>query len=279
MDKPDKPLIAFFTIAYLLAWAIMALPVAQNYGFLTGLLPLEILLIVGSWMPNIAAFIVIGFIIKRKGGIKELLKGWLKWRMHPGWYLLALSPVLFGFTAMVLYQWIYGYSPSAGLFEDPMAFIGLLVLITVTGAMGEELGWRGFALPRLQLRMNALSASILLGILWAFWHLPLWFAGLGFEAIPFWAYLLIGVSFSVMITAACNNSGGSLLIATLFHLFLNVSVNTLENEAYPVLAAVFVAAAVAVIAVFGAGKLSRKTQLPIDPLSKTWVNFQKSTPV
>jgi len=279
MDKHDKPLIAFFIIAYLLAWATMALPVAQNYGFLTGLLPLEILLIVGSWMPNIAAFIVIGFIIKRKGGIKELFKGWLKWRMHPGWYLLALSPVLFGFTAMVLYQWIYGYSPSAGLFEDPAAFIGLLVLITVTGAMGEELGWRGFALPRLQLRMNALSASILLGILWAFWHLPLWFAGLGFEAIPFWAYLLIGVSFSVMITAACNNSGGSLLIATLFHLFLNVSVNMLENEAYPVLAAVFVAAAVAVVAVFGARKLSKKTQLPIDPLSKTWVNFQKSTAV
>jgi len=271
MNKPDKPLIYFFLIAFALAWAVMALPIAQNYGLLPNHLPFEILLILGSWMPNIAAFIVLGLIIKRKGGIKALLKGWLKWKMHPGWYLLALSPILFGFITILIFQWIYGYSPSTELFADPTAFIGLLVLITITGAMGEELGWRGFALPRLQLRMNALSASILLGIIWALWHLPLWFAGLGFENIPYWAYLLIGVSFSIMVTAACNSSGGSLLIATLFHLFLNVSVNMLENEAFPVLAAVFLIAAIIITAVFGPGKLSTATKLPIDKEGRTWI--------
>lgn len=270
MNKPDKPLILFFVLAFILAWLLMSLPVAQNYGLLAEELPLDFLLILGSWMPNIAAFIVLGLIIKRKGGIKALFKGWLKWRMHPGWYLMALTPVLFGFITIFIFQWIYGYSPSTELFADPAELMALLVLITITGAMGEELGWRGFALPRLQLRMNALSASILLGIIWALWHVPLWLAGLGFEAIPYWAYLLIGVSFSIMVTAACNSSGGSLLIATLFHLFLNVSVNMLENEAFPVLAAVFVIAAIVTVAILGSKKLSSVSKLPIDKEERAW---------
>ena len=170
-----------------------------------------------------------------------------------------------------VYQWIYGYSPSTELFADPAVFIGLLVLITITGAMGEELGWRGFALPRLQLRMNALSASILLGILWSLWHLPLWFAGLGFETIPFWAYMLIGISFSILITAACNSTNGSLVAASLFHLFLNVSVNMIENEAMPLLSAVFVLAAVITVALLGKEKLSKVNTLPIDNENQTWV--------
>jgi plasmid stabilization system protein ParE len=153
----DKPFILFFVMAFGLAWILMSLPVAQHYGLLAEELPLELLLIIGSWVPNIAAFIVIGFVIKRKGGIKNLLLGWTKWKMHPGWYFLAFSPVLFGFIVIGLYSMIYGYSPSTGLFTEPVEFLGLLVLITITGAMGEELGWRGFALPRLQSKMSALQ--------------------------------------------------------------------------------------------------------------------------
>jgi hypothetical protein len=73
-----------------------------------------------------------------------------------------------------------------------------------------------------------------------------------------------------MVTAACNSSGGSMLIATLFHLFLNVAVNMLENEAYPILAAVFVIAAIAVTAIFGPKKLSRFSKLPIDQEKMRW---------
>jgi len=83
--------------------------------------------------------------------------------------------------------------------------------------------------------------------------------------------MLIGISFSIMVTAACNSSGGSLLIATLFHLFLNISVNMLENEAFPILAAVFLIAAIIITAVFGPGKLSRVTKLPIDKEERAWI--------
>jgi hypothetical protein len=94
MYKTDKPLFLFFFIAFVLAWAVMALPIAQNYNLLSEKLPFEILLIFGSWMPNIAAFIVLGGVIKRRGAIKALLKGWLKWNMHPGWYLLASASLV-----------------------------------------------------------------------------------------------------------------------------------------------------------------------------------------
>jgi uncharacterized protein len=266
----DKPFILFFVMAFGLAWILMSLPVAQHYGLLAEELPLELLLIIGSWVPNIAAFIVIGFVIKRKGGIKNLFLGWTKWKVHPGWYLLAFSPVLFGFIVIGLYSMIYGYSPSTGLFAEPVEFLGLLVLITITGAMGEELGWRGFALPRLQLRMSALQASVLLGVLWSLWHLPLWFAGMGFENIPFWAYMVTGISFSILITAACNSTKGSLVAASLFHLFLNVSVNMLENEALPLLSAVFILAAISATIFYGPEKLANVKSLPIDDKQKVW---------
>jgi uncharacterized protein len=184
--------------------------------------------------------------------------------------MLALSPVMFEFITMALFQVMYDYSPSTWLFEDPAVFLGLLVLITVTGAMDEELGWRGFALPWLQTKMNALNASVLLGVIWSFWHLPLWFAGLGFETIPFWSYLLIGVSFSILVTTACNHTNGSVLIASLFHLFLNVAVNMLENEAFTLLAAVFVLAAIIAVSKYGPEKLAVVSRLPINDKFKTW---------
>jgi hypothetical protein len=71
MYKTDKPLFLFFFIAFALAWAVMALPIAQNYNLLSEKLPFEILLIFGSWMPNIAAFIVLGWVIKRKGQLRH----------------------------------------------------------------------------------------------------------------------------------------------------------------------------------------------------------------
>jgi hypothetical protein len=98
---------------------LMGLPITQNYGILSEELPLDFLLIVGFWVPNIAAFIVNGFVLKQKGGIKAQFMGWTKWNMHPGWYLLAFSPVIFGFLTIYIFQWIYGYSPSKELFTDP----------------------------------------------------------------------------------------------------------------------------------------------------------------
>jgi uncharacterized protein len=213
----NKPLIIFFFVAFILAWALMGLTVAQNYGWIELAIPFEPILLIGSWIPNIAAFLVIAFVLKRKGGIRKLFKGWLKFKVSSFWYMVTLSPLILSVLSIIVYKLLYGVAPVEGILYDPIGLIVLIVMITITGAMGEELGWRGFALPWLQSRMSALSASILLGMIWVLWHAPLWFAGLGFEEIPFLAYAITGISFTVLVTWACNNSRGSLVIASSFN--------------------------------------------------------------
>lgn len=84
--------------------------------------------------------------------------------------------------------------------------------------MGEELGWRGFALPRLQARMSALSASLILGLLWALWHLPLYLtAGHPLSEVFFGWFLLSILADAILFTWIFNNTRGSLLVVLLFH--------------------------------------------------------------
>lgn len=271
MISKNKPLIIFFFIAFILAWVLMGLAVAQNYGWIELAIPLEPILIIGSWIPNIAAFLVIAFVLKRKGGIKKLFKGWLKFKVSALWYMVTLSPLILSALSIIIYKLLYGVAPVEGILYDPTGLIVLIVMITITGAMGEELGWRGFALPWLQSRMNALSASILLGMLWVIWHAPLWFAGLGFEEMPFLAYAIIGISFTVLVTWACNNSRGSLVIASLFHLTLNISINIIESKALYIHAFLFLAFAMIIVLTYGYSRLSKSSELPIDKKTNDWL--------
>lgn len=266
------PLIIFFFLTFFIAWPLMGLAVAQNRGWLSLPFPVEPFMVLGSWIPNIAAFIVVAWVIKQKNGFRNLIRGWGKFKFPVFWYAITLIPVVLSLLTILIYGITYGYYPLTDIFSDPLALLSILVLITITGALGEELGWRGFALPWLQTRMNALWASLLLGVIWVIWHTPLWFAGLGFEQIPFWAYFVTGVSFSVLITWACNNARGSIVIASLFHLTLNFAVNMFESFAMPLFAVLMAFAAVVIIWQYGPKKLSRKNSLPIDYQKNTWIN-------
>jgi len=266
-----KPLVIFILLAYLLAWALMGLFIAQNYGWVSPDIPFGPFLIIGSWSPNIAAFLVIVFVLKQKGGIRQLLKGWLKFKVPAFWYLVTLIPVFFAVLSMLIYRLLYGLTPVSEIVFDPMSMLALLIIATITGATGEELGWRGFALPRLQLRMSALSASLVLGVIWTVWHGPLWFAGLGYERIPFAAYALLVMSSTVLITWACNNSRGSIVIATLFHLMMNIAMNIIEIQAFFVYAILVFAFTVIVVFLYGPSRLSKAAELPIDKKTGEWL--------
>lgn len=266
----NNPLIFFFVIAFILAWGLMGLVIAQNYGCLSLAIPVEPLLIIGSWVPNIAAFLVIVIILKRKGGIRHLVKGWLKFNVPAFWYVVTISPLVLAALSILIYKLIYDVAPVAEVLYDPVGLIAMIIMITITGAMGEELGWRGFALPWLQSRMSALSASIVLGVIWVLWHTPLWFAGLGFEEFPYVAYAITGISFTVLVTWACNNSGGSLVIASLFHLTLNISVNIIGNKALYIHAFLFMVLALIVVLVYGTSTLSKASEVPVNKNTCEW---------
>jgi len=180
-----------------------------------------------TWTPNIAAFIVVSIILKEKRGIRKLLKGWTKWRVNIWSYVIALSSILIAFLSVGIYYLLGGKAPSPDerMYFDISFLPFLLLYPIITGATGEEAGWRGFFLPRLQKRFNPVLASIIIGIIWACWHLPAYIFTPYYEAIPFWIFLPLLTADSVIITWAYNKSKGSLLIASLTHYSLNFSQN------------------------------------------------------
>lgn len=211
------PVIVFIILVFLLPQPMLLLRVMA--------LPFEPLLIYASWTPNIAAFIVIGVILREKGGIRKLLAGWGKWKVGFCWYLAALSPLLVSFLAAGIIMLLGGERiKPAGSIIMPLAIS--LIISTITGALGEELGWRGFLLPRIQERYNAITSSLIVGVIWALWHLPLWFLpGYGWDALPYWGFALTSIAISVIMTWILNNTDGSLVMASLIHLMINFSLS------------------------------------------------------
>jgi membrane protease YdiL (CAAX protease family) len=165
--------------------------------------------------------------VREESGVRRLVSGWKKWRVHPKWYLLAFSPIVIFFLSAWIYLAFGGIAP--GLNPDATMWLNLplLAIITIfTGATGEELGWRGFALPRLQRKYSAVTASVLLGFFWGVWHIPVWIlfnSPFTFES----TFLFVAgtIFYSVVITCICNNTKGSVLLASIFHWNVNAGIN------------------------------------------------------
>lgn len=208
-----SPILTYIVLVYVLPLPILLLRFFD--------LPFEPLLIYASWTPNIAAFLVLGLVLREPGGIRKLIAAWGKWRVGARWYAAALSPLFVAFLTAGILRLLGGATTGP---QRPVVvqLLSFLVLSIVTGAMGEELGWRGFLLPRLQQRFNALTSSLTVGVIWAIWHAPLWLLpGYGWDTIPYWSFALGAISSSVLFTWVLNNTGGSLVMASLMHLTLN----------------------------------------------------------
>src|SRR5215204_5655259 len=164
------PLISFFVLAYALSW----------WPSILYALDLSSQPIVG-FGPFLAALVVLAF-TRGKTGMGGLLRRMVRWRVGLRWYAVALLlPV--GLTAVgaALNVFLLGArTPSSaelGGWSNLFVLFAILLLVPGLGGTWEEPGWRGYALPRLQTGHSALSASLILGVLWAFWHLPLMLVG------------------------------------------------------------------------------------------------------
>jgi uncharacterized protein len=156
-------------------------------------------------------------------------------------------------------------SPSHLDVTIPVVVIMFLLFIFPGSAGGEEIGWRGFALPLLQAVRSALGASVVLGVVWGVWHLPLFLLGADIRPVSlFPAWVLLTVAASVIYTWMYNGTGGSLLIVVLLHaasnLPLTILLEPLEDQvAHPFLiyVALMILAAAVVVAATGPANLSR----------------------
>ncbi|RCK74699.1 MAG: hypothetical protein ANABAC_1416 [Anaerolineae bacterium] len=167
-------------------------------------------------------------------GLRSFFARSLSWRHAPKSILLLsllLQPILAGLSLLTV-GWLSGEFPSLvgtqRWLNDPLALLSLVVVTFFFGPLPEELGWRGYALPRLQSRWHPFLASLVLGLVWNLWHLPLFFipgtyqAGLGFASPRFWIYSLNLFTHSILLTALINASGGATLTAILFHYMTNL---------------------------------------------------------
>ena len=235
------PLTSFFVMAYAFAWIVELPVVLSETG--TGLLPytlpkpvVAILIIAATFTgPTVAAFIMTG-VMEGRAGIVRLLRRYVQWRVGIQWYLFVLLgiPVIVLLGAIVVPGALASFQPIILplLLAYPLAF---LMTFLLGGPLGEEPGWRGFALPRLQRRNGPLVGSIILGVLWAFWHFPLFWSGVWTP--PTLANM---VMFVVMITALTiimtwvfNHANGSLLITMLMHASFNTFANRIEAPLFP----------------------------------------------
>jgi uncharacterized protein len=147
----------------------------------------------------------------------------VRWRVGWQWYLVViLGPAVFSVAVAGIFTLFGGSWADAAppaILQGPLLFLPLFLLIlTFTDGLGEELAWRGFALPRLLTRYNALVASVVLGVIWALWHLPLlWTDGNGMFHLPVWLLLLDLTAKAVLFTWVFLHTRGSVLIAMLFH--------------------------------------------------------------
>jgi membrane protease YdiL (CAAX protease family) len=201
------PLITFFVLAYALSswpWIL--------YSF--DLLPNPIV----GFGPFLAALVVLA-LTEGKSGVGRLVRRMVRWRVGLRWYAVALLlPILVTLTAAALNVFLLGAQPTSSVAElggwsTFLQTFFLWLLIPGLSGTWEEPGFRGYALPRLQVGRSALLASLILGVLWAFWHLP--FVATG-EDIWVDAFLF-PIIWSPVYAWLFNNASGSVLIVMLFH--------------------------------------------------------------
>jgi uncharacterized protein len=140
---------------------------------------------------------------------------------------VLVQPMLLVVTGLA-YNWICGNPPVAMQPAGPLAAFAVTIIFLAIATLGEEIGWRGLALPALQSLQSALKASLILGILWAAWHIPFWLLLDTFDQFG-WTYLALNFLFVVpgtfYITWFFNHGRSSVLLAIAFHLAFNI-VNT-----------------------------------------------------
>ena len=250
------PLITFFVLAYALAWWIWIL-YAFNVTFLGPIFALG---------PFLAAIIVTA-LTRGTAGLKALLSRMVRWRVGLGWYAAALLLPVAVYVVAVSLNILLGASASTaeqfGSWYLIFPLFAYSLLFPLSGAFGEELGWRGYALPRVQARLWALSAALVIGVIQTAWHLPLFMSDRSTSPVP----LILGyMGLGILATWVFNNTRGSVLLTMLLHASFNTNAGFF-GEMFAgadlvrmgwLLAAGWCVAALVVVVVAGPKHLSRK---------------------
>lgn len=219
------PLLTYFVVTFALTWLCwITLDLVLPDGFQSSTSTsgashpsaLILLFLLGNIVPSCMG-IILTRIVAGKGSLRALFGQVVRWRVNPLWYGIALV------LTPLLTVGAFAFSVALG---SSVPAVSIAAIVGGLGGafiapLGEEFGWRGFALPRMQTQRGALGASIILGLLWGLWHVPIWIwektATPSLLLPDLGLRVLIIAAFGVLMAWVYNNSGGSLLLMILFH--------------------------------------------------------------
>src|SRR5262245_12636620 len=213
-------LIKFFLLAYAVMWMCFFTVVAAHIP--ASSVPGSLLLLLGAFAPAMAA---LSLTARAEGssGVRALLSRVTQWRVAVKWYMFAASyTVAVKLTVALLHRAITGAWPRFG--DLPLYIIPVAIVFSTPFQAGEELGWGGCALPRLAARFGLGPASLLLGLIWAVWHLPQFFIrDADTYKQSFFVFVLQVIAISVALAWLWARTNGSLLLTMLMHSAVNNS--------------------------------------------------------
>ncbi len=217
---PGGSVVKFFVLTYALTWtffisvAVAAIPARRPLGAL--------LVLLGAFAPSLVA---LWLTARAEGGtgIRTLLGRVLQWRVAARWYLFAVGYIpAIKLTVALVHRVATGAWPRFG--TEPWYVIPVAIAFSTPFQAGEEIGWRGYALPRLAARFGLARASVLLGLIWACWHLPQFFIPeVDTYGQSFFVYVLQVTALSVAMAWLYAHTHGSLLLVMLMHAAVNNS--------------------------------------------------------
>jgi CAAX protease family protein len=270
----SHPIAAYFVLACLISWTIWLPLVTQSRGASAPSLRYQHFF--GAIGPSAAA-LIIAAISMGYSGVVRLGRDMAKWHVGVHWYLISLfgpaALYVIGATGVGLYSGTGADFSRFGQSDEfpTLGLTGVWLLQTMTFGVGEEVGWRGFALPRLQTKHSALSATLMLSIIWAIWHIPTFFYRPGYsnmspaDIVGWYLSLLTG---AILLTWLYNSSKGSVLIAALFHGSVDVAFTSklMDARIMTAMGVLIVVWAIVVILVAGPANLSMQERQQIRPV-------------
>lgn len=235
LDQPARRALTFFGLTLGLSWfvfwgplAIFQIPAISFVTGKTGPWWAITLFITGGFVPSLTAMALTA-ITEGRAGLRSLWKRLVIFNIGWSWYLAAVAVAVAGTLGQIGIIYMTGHTFDWSLFAAQSgSFLPLIIL----GPLSEEFGWRGYALNRLQTRWNALVSSLIVGMVWALWHLPLFLMpGTSQHElnIPFAGFFIGIVSMSVIFTWLNNNTGSSLWTAVFFHWIYTYSAQVVSS--------------------------------------------------
>ena len=214
-------LLGYFLLTFLVTWSLWfaaaALAAPGNTGFFGGRGPVFLL---GIFAPALVA-IALTAQAEGRSGVKRLLARIGHWQVGARWYIIAISYfAVIKLAAALVHRVVTGEWPQFG--DTPVVIMLLGIAVSLWAQAGEEVGWRGYALPRLAQYVGLGGASLVIGFAWAAWHLPLFvLPDSGSTGQSFPVYLLHVMAMSVVFAYVYWKTGGSLLLVMLMHAAVN----------------------------------------------------------